>query len=270
MNGKDKGQESIHYCQSSGWDSAHGLPAVEAFVGSPRSSNREMWGLKERENNISCPHCYSPAADGSADPPAVTGRTVSLGETSLSVGGNLHDAPLVHLSIQCPSVLRRAFYLGTQMPSALRYRKAHRWMQPACAYWNGVICDHIWSGLKHTAVDRGEEDGAWTISTLWIITLKQFLTPACVTSMDRRGLNWRDAYIDGARAQKWWLPLVNYNSRPDRVKGSARKTCKNRAFGLITKAPHTWSRCLNFWWGFKGFLRIPAGFFFFFRCCIPD
>lgn len=49
--------------------------------------------------------------------------------------------------------------------------------------------------------------------------------------MDRRGLNRRNAYIDGTRAHKWWLPLVNYNSRPDRAnQGSARKSCKNLAF----------------------------------------
>lgn len=58
---------------------------------------------------FSSPRCHSPAA---AEPPAVTGGTVRLGENSLSVGGNLHDAPLVHLEIQCPSVPRRAFLFG--------------------------------------------------------------------------------------------------------------------------------------------------------------
>ncbi|TNN87838.1 hypothetical protein EYF80_001802 [Liparis tanakae] len=46
----------------------------------------------------------SPAADSSG----------AQSHLNSFVGGSLHDAPLAHLSIQCPSsMLRRAFYLDT-------------------------------------------------------------------------------------------------------------------------------------------------------------
>lgn len=123
------------------------------------SSTREMWRLKDKGGMFflfpaptrlqSC-GCRTTSSDWRN----------RLTQRKELVSGRLPTwFPIVYLSIQCPSVMRRAFHLGTEMPSALRYCKAHRWMQNVCAYWNEVIWDHIWSSLKHCSRQRRRRRG---------------------------------------------------------------------------------------------------------------